>query len=389
MNIGIFTDTYLPRINGVAASCALLRESLIKQGHTVYLFTASEPRAGQDEEGVFRIPSVPFTKAGRIASFYHLSAAHKIRKLNLDVIHTHTEFSLGIFGLMMARELGIRHVHTMHTVYENCTHYIIGDLPFDWLAKPVARSLCAEFCNGADTVIAPTAKVRDMLREYGVFVPVAVVPTGIELSRFSPDSFNRGQVAETRAALGIREKESVLLFVGRLSKEKGIDRLLSLTASLLKKQEVKLLLVGDGPERPELEQLAKQLGISESVVFAGARPWAEIGLYYQLGDVFVGASQSETQGLTYIEALAAGLPVVAASDPCLEDVVIDGACGYQFDTDEQFESAVCNILGDRELHGYMSAQARRAAARFSCEAFAANAVAVYTAPQLSELAVRA
>ncbi|RAV02058.1 glycosyltransferase family 4 protein [Paenibacillus sp. YN15] len=378
MNIGLFTDTYYPQINGVATSVLMLKENLEKLGHTIYIFTTTDPEAPADERNVYRLPSIPFAGVRRLGLFYHPGIAREIRTLQLDLIHTHTEFSLGIFGRTIANELGIPTVHTMHTIYEHFTHYIAKIGTLDSAAKTLARKLSRHVCNTADTVIAPTEKVEEMLRVYGVRNRIAVIPTGIELGKFATARYGTDEVTALRAEYGLADTDKVLLYIGRVSQEKNIAEVLhGLKEYLPRHPNVKFLLVGDGPDRKNLQSLTQSLGIGSQVIFAGEKPWDQIGLYYQLGDVFVSASQSETQGLTFIEALAAGLPLIAKTDPCLDHVLSEGVNGFAFADQAGFLSALEVALSSDTLLQGMSTAAVRSTVPFSAETFARRAAALY------------
>ncbi|MDF2567412.1 MAG: 1,2-diacylglycerol 3-glucosyltransferase [Oscillospiraceae bacterium] len=378
MKIGVFTDTYYPQINGVATSVLVLKENLEKQGHSIYIFTTTDPRASANERNVYRLPSIPFASARRIGVLYHPGIARKIRALQLDLIHTHTEFSLGIFGRTIANELGIPTVHTMHTMYEQYTHYIAKIGALDAAAKTLARKLSRHFCNTANAVIAPTEKVEEMLRVYGVRNKVAVIPTGIELDKFTPVRYDTDDVAALREEYGLEYTDKVLLYIGRISKEKNIAEVLhGLKEYFSQHSEAKFLIVGDGPDRENLQSLTQSLGIGKQVIFAGEKPWDQIGLYYQLGDVFVSASQSETQGLTYIEALAAGLPLIAKTDSCLDHVLFDGVNGFEFSDKAGFLNVLqATLSSDTNLQG-MSMAALRSTVPFSAMTFARTVEALY------------
>jgi len=371
MKIGLFTDTYYPQINGVATSVLMLKENLEMRGHKVYVFTTTDPKADSEETNVYRVPSIPFISARRVGTFYNPRLAKFIKKLGLDVIHTHTEFSLGIFGRAIARELDIPFLHTYHTIYEDYTHYIGRLGLFDPIAKMAVRKLSINFCNSADKVIVPTGKVKDLLLSYNVKQDISIVPTGIELNKFSKYNYNSSIVQSLRTNLGIGEKDKIILYIGRISKEKNIEEiLLSMKTYLKDKKDVKFVLIGDGPEKSILENKAKEFGIHNQTIFAGERPWDEIGLYYQIGDVFVSASQSETQGLTYMEALASGVPVVAKADECLEGVLKDNINGYAFHDQDDFIKSLDSILYNKLKKERLSIGAIKSTRKFSVENFA-------------------
>jgi 1,2-diacylglycerol 3-alpha-glucosyltransferase len=208
MKIGLFTETYYPQINGVATSVLMHKRLLEKLGHQVYVFTTTDPGADEHEPGVFRVTSLPFASSRRIGIFIQPRTIQFIRRLGLDVIHTHTEFSLGLLGRTLAKLLHIPLVHTYHTIYENYTHYIIKLGMLEPAAKKLARSISTRFCNSADQVIVPTEKVKSLLLTYGVRPDIAVAPTPIDVSRFGASSagLSAGQGAGEAAPGGRRPR---------------------------------------------------------------------------------------------------------------------------------------------------------------------------------------
>ncbi|MBV7274023.1 glycosyltransferase family 4 protein [Clostridium sp. PL3] len=378
MKIGLFTDTYYPQINGVATSVLMLKENLERLGHQVYVFTTTDPKAEKKETNVYRVPSIPFVSERRVGVFYNHRLAKLIKELDLDLIHTHTEFSLGIFGRTIAKELNIPFLHTYHTIYEDYTHYIVKLAALAPIAKMAARKLSLNFCNSADEVIVPTDKVKELLLSYEIKQNISVIPTGIKLDKFSKYNYDSEAICNLRTSLGIGVEDKCLLYVGRISKEKNIEEILISMKSYLKDKEgVKFVLIGDGPEKSNLEDMARELGIYKQTIFAGERPWDEIGMYYQIGDVFISASQSETQGLTYIEALASGLPVVAKADKCLEGVVQNNVNGYTFHDQEEFLRSLDSILYNNLLKKNLSHEAIESTKKFSVENFAYTVEELY------------
>lgn len=378
MKIGLFTDTYYPQINGVATSVSMLKESLEKMGHQVYVFTTTDPKAEKREKNVFRVPSFPFVSGRRVGMFYNHHLIRIIKSLGLDIIHTHTEFSLGIFGKMMAKMLRIPMLHTYHTIYEDYTHYVMKWDAMDPFAKSVAKKMSAHFCNSADEVIVPTEKVKDLLESYGVIRNISVVPTGIDLDKFSKTHNKLVQIQKLRGNLGIKSNDKVLLYIGRISKEKNIlEIIMDLKSYLHDHQHVKLLLVGDGPSRNDLENVVKELNLNKQILFTGEIPWDEIDLYYQLGDVFVSASTSETQGLTYIEALASGLPLLAKEDRCLDGVLKNNVNGFSFHDQKELLGRLDVILQDPKKKFQLSMGAVQSTRKFSAQYFALSVENLY------------
>ncbi len=347
MNIGIFTDTYYPELNGVANSVYILKQELEAKGHTVYVITTTTQNAPEDEKNVFRVPSIScsFVPERRIGLFYQPLLAKKIRHMNLDVIHTQTEFSLGIFGRIMAKELCLPVVHTYHTIYEDYTHYIKHYISNENRAKKLAQLFSRISVRGAEEIIVPTKKVEALLDSYGVLGDITVIPTGIDLAMF--DRANSDEIRRHyREILNISDASKVILFVGRISMEKNIEELMTyLDEYFHRHEDACFVIIGEGGYREEvLDALHETCRHKHQILFAGAKPWEEIAYYYQIADVFVTASTSETQGLTYIEALASGLAVVARKDTCLEDVIIPGENGFVYETKDEFFEFLDKVL---------------------------------------------
>lgn len=379
MNIGLFSETYYPEINGVATSVYTLKNELENRGHNVYVFTTTTPGAPEHEHNVFRVPSIPFIfiTERRVGLFYQPKLAHIIKKLSLDIIHTHTEFSLGIFGRIMARELRLPIVHTYHTIYEDYTHYLTHFEALDRRAKAFARTYSKVCCNTVEQVIVPTEKTKELLMTYSVHKDISVVPTGIDLSKFDPKQYSLEDVSALKQKYNINPQEKILLYIGRISQEKNIEEIISAMPEYMKKRElVKFVIVGSGPALDKLESLVKQMGLEDRFVFTGSQPWDTIGLFYQLGNVFVSASKSETQGLTYIEAMASGLPIVAREDKCLEDILEVGNNGYSFTGTQGLYEGLDQILFLDQSTNY-SQNALNKVKKYSTQEFAYQVEKVY------------
>lgn len=340
MNIGIFTDTYYPHVNGVATSIKMLKDEMQKRGHKVYIFTTSNPMMKESRPDVFRLPSMPFVflPTYRIAFFYSPKLLLKMKKFNLDVIHTQTEFSIGIFGKIVSEFLKIPMVHTYHTMYEDYVHYIAkGHL----ISPKMAQKFSRIFCNRAKIVIAPTEKTKDSLKSYGVIRPIEIIPTGITLEKFSNEIASE-IIDAKKKELGINKNDFVILFLGRLAKEKSIDVLISQMPNILQKiPKAKLLIVGGGPYFDILKNLANQLHVP--AIFTSEIEWQNINLFYKLANVFASASTSETQGLTYIEAMASKIVVVAKNDASIKNLITHQKNGYVFNNPDELADILLQI----------------------------------------------
>lgn len=377
MNIGIFSDTYSPQVNGVVSSILTLEKKLREQGHNVYIFTISHPQAEHDSPYVYRMASLPFVflKDHRVGIIYSNKAVHKIKRLKLDLILSQTEFSVGIFARLVAKKLEIPIVHTYHTVYEDYMHYVSKGIE---LSPAIARKYSKSFCNHVDGIVAPTKKTEKLLKSYGVRKPIRIIPTGIDFAPFRPENYGTEEVTRLKEVFHIPLNAPIILFVGRVAKEKSIDVLIeSMPLVLQELPEAKLVIVGDGPSRLELEELAQKLNVRDSVIFTGMQPWSGIGKMYQLGDVFVSASVTETQGLTFAEAMAAALPVVAMEDESIAGFVRDGYNGLLFHNTEELSKALIKVLRDTDYCKALSSNAIHSVKPLSAETFGHNAESFY------------
>ena len=376
MKILITSDWYSPAVNGVVTSVKNLRRGLEERGHEVRILTLSQTTRSWEEDGVTYIGSVAAGLVYPGARLRTALAGKYVRELvdwHPDVVHSQCEFSTFFLARRIAEELNIPLVHTYHTVYEDYTHYFSPSVRFGKKAAAVfSRWAAAQ----TDCMIVPTGKVRLLLQSYGVDRPVFVVPSGIDLGRFrqEPDPW---RMAVLRSSLDIPPENLVLVSVGRLAEEKNLDELLALRAEL-GNAPVTLLLVGDGPDRVRLEGAAAGLGLTApDVVFAGMVPTEQVADWYQLGDLFVSASTSETQGLTYVEALAAGVPVLCRADPCLEGVIREGENGWTYRDSAEFQRKLALFQSQPHHHVKMAELARRSAGEFSLQRFAERAEAIY------------
>ncbi|MFN3283742.1 MAG: glycosyltransferase family 4 protein [Pseudothermotoga sp.] len=316
MKIAMFTDTYIPQVNGVATSVSLYKRALEKLGHEVYVVAPIGPK----DDSIFAIGGIQFKweknhvipNSGRL-----LPLLNFVKQKKIEVIHSHAPFALGFRALTVQRRLQIPHLHTYHTLLVEYRHYIPKPL------TPSARSVeefSAWFCNMVNRVIAPTQKIRDELLRYGVNRPVDVIPTGIDVELFdSADEFN------IRKRHNIDDRSKILLFVGRLAKEKNVVFVIQALKELLqRKNDAHLIIVGDCPERNSLEKVVREFSIESHVTFTGYMPRKVLANYYRQADLFTFASESETQGLVVLESLAAGTPVVAVAKMGIADVLEDG-----------------------------------------------------------------
>ena len=345
MRIGLFTDTYFPQVSGVATSIRTLKTELEKLGHTVFIFTTTDKDVNRYEDWqIIRIPSVPFFafKDRRIAYRGFSTALEIARQYQLDIIHTQTEFSLGLLGVWIAKELRIPVVHTYHTQYEDYVRYIAKGMV---LRPSMVKYIVRGFMSDLDGVICPSEIVYDLLMKYKVKVEKRVIPTGIELAKFERPEITSENIADLRGKLGLSTQETMLLSLSRVSYEKNIQAVLAaLPAVLEENPDVKLVVAGDGPYLSDLKAQAKRLNITDAVIFTGMIAPSETALYYKAADFFISASTSETQGLTYLESLASGTPIIAHGNPYLDNVINDKMFGTLYYEERDLAGAILEAV---------------------------------------------
>lgn len=376
MKILIATDWYKPIVNGVVTSVTNLESELLAKGHDVRILTLSNSLRSRKDGNVYYIKSVPADKLypGARASIYLFGELYDdILKWSPDIIHTQAEFTTFMFAKRIVKALGIPHVHTYHTVYEDYTHYFSIN---EQIGKRTVAYLSRRLLDALDEVIVPTVKVKKLLEGYGVIPRISVIPSGIQLDSFYQKTDEKEQ-AELKKKLGIEPDKKVLVYVGRLAKEKNLDELLEFFKAL-KRDDMILLITGIGPYRDRLAELADEMDLSDKVRFVGLVEPITLHKYYKLGHIFVSCSTSETQGLTYIEALACGVPPICRRDLALEGVIIDGINGYQYDTFEEFKLRVEELLSDDIKRLEMSGRAIENSLGYSTMIFADRVEELYS-----------
>lgn len=334
MRIGIFTDTYLPDINGVVSSIVTLKGALEDLGHQVFVITNHSGSTICREGDILRLPGIELKRlyGYKMSSPFQLTADRYIRDMNLDVIHVQTEYGVAIYGRQVARDFHIPLVYTYHTMWENYTHYFnpMELTGVEKLSRAALRSISRTYGNGGQAVIAPSQKTKEALLRYGVITPIYVVPTGLDLSRFDMTELDPDRRQKLAESLGLKPEDHIVLFVGRLAKEKMLEMVIDAVIQS-DDEHIRLLVVGSGPDEAHYHEMARERGAGDRIIFTGRVESEDVPYYYGLADCFASASTSETQGMTYIEALAAGLPVFGRRDPVLEDLVTEGITGYYFD----------------------------------------------------------
>lgn len=383
MRIGLFTDTYPPFINGVSTSVAMLKRALEQQGHTVYVVTVSSnalKHEYDEKERILKVAGIPIGIYDyRLSSIYPVTLINKMKKWNLDVIHSHTEFGVGILARLFAKQFNIPLVHTYHTLYEDYTHYITHGY-FEKSSKKIVEYLTKFYCDKtANELIVPTNKIYSLFKEkYNFTKNIHIIPTGIEVDRFFEENVNKKEVEALKKKLGLKKNEFTILFVGRLAEEKNVEFLIEAQKKLVEYDDhIKLLIVGDGPDKQKYEQLAEKLGLKDNIIFNGKAAWEEIPIYYHASNVFSTASTTETQGLTVIEAMAAGVPPLCIDDDSFRGTVTDGLNGRVFKNQEEYINQVIEFYENKKIIDAYSKQARVQAEHCSSRSYASSVLEVY------------
>lgn len=369
MKILITTDLFTTETNGVVTSVKNLYEELKEKGHDIRILTLSGNRHSHKEGDVYYIRSVSIGKIYpnvRMPTSYRHRLIKELIDWRPDVIHSQCEFFTFQYAQRIARLTGAPLVHTYHTLYEQYVPYLI---PSQRVGNKVVQIISKKRLRPVDQIIVPTRKVETTLHRYGLDAPISVVPSGISLEqhhrRISPQV--RQQM---RRELGIGEEQPVLLNLGRLGTEKNLDELVRFFASALRRHsDLIFLIVGDGPAREHLEKLAAELGVSSQVIFTGMVSPTLVQEYYQLADIFVSASTSETQGLTYVEAAANGLPLLCRQDLCLKDIIVQGENGYEYTNEAEFLDHLDAMLADPQWCKAAGSRSDQIASSFSKDAF--------------------
>jgi 1,2-diacylglycerol 3-alpha-glucosyltransferase len=332
MQIAFFTNYYLPVVNGVTRSVESFREALVELRHNVFIFAQSQNGYEDKVPFIFRYPAIILPTKVEVPAVIPVSpfVDQLLPLLKPDVIHTHHPVLLGQTAARKAKELNIPLIFTFHTQYQEYTHYI--PLPqdvFQDFLKGAVQNWLKDFMRLCQHIVIPSESIKEILiRDYGLRDCYTVIPTGIDLK-----PYDQADGKAIREKMGW-QKDKVIISVGRLAQEKNWQVVLEAIQKISGKHpELRMVIIGDGPEKDNLQALASELGISERVAFTGELPFSEIPSYLKAADVFTFASITETQGLVTMEAMAAGLPVVAVDASGTRDIVDDGKQGFLVEND--------------------------------------------------------
>jgi 1,2-diacylglycerol 3-alpha-glucosyltransferase len=383
MRIAIFSDTYLPQINGVATSASNLCKTLRAHGEEVVVVTTNPFDSELSyENGIIRIPGLEIKRLyGYIGAWLWNSTAMKLlEEFHPDVIHIQTEAGVGQFGFLAAFKLHCATVYTFHTMMEDYTYYFTHGF-FDRTARGIVRGFVRYQTMKADEFITPSIKIQEYMRSIGVDAYINVVPTGIDFSVYEKKNLDQAKIAELRKRYNLDPDTYVVLSLGRVAKEKSIDVCLKGYAKYLASSptdKTVFLLVGGGPALADLQKLAESLGLGAHLRVVGAVPSDQVAYYYALGNCFVSASTTETQGLTFMEAMASSLVLFCRYDDSLLGTIKDGVNGFFFADEDDFAKKLPGIisLSPSKLEQIVLEE-KKANMPYSLEAFYHNVMEAY------------
>jgi len=363
MRIGMLADGYKPHVSGITNVIALSKRFLEEAGHDVYVFTFGGDDYQDDEPNIIRTRGVPLIDTGYYVSVRYSSQAQKILR-TMDLVHVHHPFTSGRLAIRYCTSRGIPIVFTNHTRYDLYAQAYLPMIP-EAFGDAFLRAYMPSFCKSCDLVIAPSAGLRDVLVHFGVDTPIEVIPNGVDIKPF-------GAVEQPipRQKFGFKQDDIVLTYMGRLGIEKNLPFLLRSFAGIANTYEnVRLLVIGDGSDRENLEERVRLMGLAERVHFTGMVPYNDLPAYLAAADAFVTASVSEVHPLSVIEALASGLPVVGIQSPGVGDTIQDGITGYLAPEEDMaaFTAKLSRIVTDSENREKMSRQAKQTASLYAIE----------------------
>ena len=382
MRIAIFTEAYLPRINGVVTHIKLLKEGLEQLGHQVLIVTADgDAQKHYLEDGVLHCPGI---KLKRKLSGFETSVPVSRTRLNYvkdfkpDIIHVETEWGMGVCGVTIAKMLKVPLVYTMHTMYDEYIYYVAPN-PLVKTVKKLSHKYMRTFANRANAITGPSAKCSEYLQSAGVKMPVNVIPNPVELDDFSPEHFDPEEKKALREKLGIPQDAFLACFVGRLGREKSIDLLIRYWHEAVKPEEnMYLLIIGGGPEEENLRNLIAELDCGDRVIMSGRVEHPDLPPYLLAGDIYVTASLSDTNSISMLEGMAAGLPVLQRTDPINADQVKDGENGWSFDSAQEMANLLRKYRSmPVEEQNQLKESTRLSIMNAGCTALAERTLSIY------------
>jgi len=377
MNIGIFADAYLPTKNGMVTSINQLKASLEANGHIVYIFTVYSKNA-PIMSGVFSSFSIPISRKNeaRLSMVNYRKTKKIVEDIKLDLIHTHSEFALGLAGKRIAKELNIPLIHTCHTLWQYYKHYIMGGFIFNFIS---VETIIRRFLKGYKYIVTPSIKAKKYFANLSDKEAIyEIVPNGIDEDKFLQKPSTIADINEVKNIHGIKDNDKIALFVGRLGPEKRVIELVKAWIPHLKENDsYKLIIVGDGPSLKEIKQIVDTNNLTSKIILPGYVLWERINLYYKISTVNVTVSLSETSSMTGIESLIQGLPIVVRQDDAFAEIVDEGINGFYANSDEELVIKTIEIFKNSSLREKFSENSKLISKKFSASNHGKKMLAFY------------
>lgn len=382
MRVAIFTETYLPAVNGVVTHVKTLKEGLELLGHKAIVVTAdSNVKKTQASKDILYCPAVKLEKiyGYDVASPISADRLRMIKDFNPDIIHIHNEFGIGLSGVLIAKALKVPLVYTMHTMYDDYVYYVANNELLHKFLTSASHKYAKILANSASALTGPSKKVEEYFKRCHVDKPVTVIPNSVEVEVFNRHTVSKDKVKEIREKYGFSENDLVFCFCGRMGQEKNIDTLLKYWAKNVKSDDgMKLFLIGGGPQLEEYNELAKTLDIADTVKFSGRVEHSEIPPYYASCDCYITASLTECHSISMMEGMATGMPVLTIRDELNADQIEEGVSGFYFrDADEMYAHMKrLKSLSFEELEKFKE-DARRAIVSSGAQTIAEKLLVIY------------
>lgn len=379
MKVAIFTETYLPYINGVVTHIHSLRTGLEMLGHEVMVVTA-DPHADEFklENNVLYCPSKEMKKlyGFGLANPFSPKRTKFLDEFAPDVLHIHQEFGIGLYGYRYAKFRNIPYVYTMHTMYDDYLYYVVPNFAIP-AAKKVAGKYFGLLAKNAAEVTGPSKKVEQYMRSNGIYRRVHVVPNPVDLDTFDPEKLNHEESLEIRRQLGYADSDFLVSFVGRIGREKGFDTLINYwNEALSDDKDIKLMIIGEGPDRPELMQMVKDLNLEDQIRFIGKIDHHELAPTLFSCDMYVTASLSDTNSISMLEAMALGMPVAHIKDELNQGQVVEGVNGYIYNNAQEMAEKI-KLYRASENKDEIKARVRESVASKGAITLGRNLEAIY------------
>ena len=376
MNILMVTNTFTPHVGGVAKSVAAFTEAYRQLGHRVLVIAPEFENMPEDETDVIRVPAIQnfngsdFSVRLPIPGYVFAS----LDEFRPDIVHSHHPFLLGDTALLIAASFDVPLVFTHHTRHELYTHYVPLDSP---QLKRFVIQLSIGYANLSDQVIAPSQSIAEILQGRRVETAIEVIPTGVDVQRMA-----QGNGSAIRKRMNIPPDAILIGHTGRLAPEKNLKFLAEAVTEFIDSHpKTHFMVVGEGSSRNEIESVFKNSSLDSNLHFTGSLKGQDLVDSYHAMDIFAFASKSETQGMVLVEAMAAGIPVVALDAPGARDVIIHNKNGWLIDSDDPaaFVSALKQAsFHSREDEAQLQQALQQTAEEFSMNRSAERALALYT-----------